>query len=100
MTPPFLPTLDIFNQNVHNFLVDSGASSNVMPYSIRKKLNDVPTRCSTHVTLLYRSKVKVINELKDVLIRIESNPKIHHLIDIVVVDILEAYGCVLNRDWV
>jgi hypothetical protein len=36
-TPPFLLTFEIFKQNVHNCLVDSGASSNVMPYSVCKK---------------------------------------------------------------
>jgi hypothetical protein len=29
--PPFLVTFEVFNKNLHNFLVDSGASSNVMP---------------------------------------------------------------------
>ena len=38
-TPPFVLTFEIFNRNVHNCLFDSGASSNVMPYSIFKKLN-------------------------------------------------------------
>ena len=35
--PPFLLTFEIFNHNVHNFLVDSGASVNVMPMSVRKR---------------------------------------------------------------
>jgi hypothetical protein len=30
-TPPSLLTFEIFNRNVHNCLVDSGASSNVVP---------------------------------------------------------------------
>lgn len=30
-TPPFLLTFEIFNKNLHNFLVDSGASSNIIP---------------------------------------------------------------------
>ena len=29
--PPFLLTFEIFNHNVHNFLVESGALVNVMP---------------------------------------------------------------------
>ena len=29
--PPFLLTFEIFNKNVNNCMVDSGASSNVMP---------------------------------------------------------------------
>lgn len=41
-TLPFLLTFEIFNRNVHNCLVDFGASSNVMPYSSCKKLNAEP----------------------------------------------------------
>ena len=37
--PPFLLTFEIFNHNVHNCLVDSGASVNVMPISVCKKIN-------------------------------------------------------------
>ena len=33
-TPPFLLTYEVFNKNVHNCLVDSGASSNILPRSI------------------------------------------------------------------
>ena len=36
---PFLLTFEIFNHNVHNCLVDSGASINVMPISVCKKIN-------------------------------------------------------------
>jgi hypothetical protein len=32
--PPFLLTFEIFNRNVQNCMVDSGPSSNVMPWSI------------------------------------------------------------------
>ena len=39
MTPPFLLTFEIFNMNVHNFLVDYDTSSNVMPYVVAKKIN-------------------------------------------------------------
>ena len=37
--PPFLLTFEIFNHNVHNCLVDSGALVNVMPISVCKKIN-------------------------------------------------------------
>ena len=36
---PFLLTFEIFNRNVHNCMIDSGASSNVMPVSICRKFN-------------------------------------------------------------
>ena len=35
-TPTFLLTFEIFNYNVHNYLVDLGASVNVMPLSVCK----------------------------------------------------------------
>ena len=40
--PPFLLTFEIFNHNVHNFLVDSEASVNVVPISACKKINGQP----------------------------------------------------------
>jgi len=43
--------------------------------------------------------VRVIGELKDVLIRMVAKPQYTQVIDIVVVDIPEAYGMLLSRDW-
>ena len=48
-TPPFLLTFEIFNRNVHNCLVDSRASSNVMAYLVCKKLNSQPKMCRTKI---------------------------------------------------
>ena len=67
-TPPFLLTFEIFKRNVHNCLVDSGTSSNVMPYSVCKKLNAEPQMSKTKIIQLDKSHVKVFRELKDVLI--------------------------------
>ena len=97
--PPFFLTFETFNRNVHNCLVDSRASSNVMPYSVYKKLNVQPRMSETKIIKLYRSQVKVFGELKDVLIQLSSNSKVNQTIDIIVVDILEAYGVILNRYW-
>jgi hypothetical protein len=97
--PPFLLTFEIFNRNLHNCLVDSGASSNVMPLSVCKKLNVVPLKTDKHVIQLDRTQVKVIGELKDVMIRISMHPMFVQVIDIIVVDIPEAYGLLLSRDW-
>jgi hypothetical protein len=50
--PPFLLTFEVFNKNLHNCLVDSGASSNVMLLSICKKINVVPLKSDKHVIQL------------------------------------------------
>ena len=97
-TPPFLLTFHIFNENVHNCLVDSGSSSNVIPYYVFKKLNVEPKVCKINIIQLDRSHVKVLGKLKDVLIHLCSNSKVHQTIDIIVVDIPKEYGLILRRD--
>jgi hypothetical protein len=98
-TPPFLLTFKIFNQNVHNRLVDLGASSNMMPYSVCKKLNVEPQIFKINIIQLGRLHVMFLGELKDVLIHLYLNSKVHQKNDIIVFDIPEAYGIILRIDW-
>ena len=67
-TPPFLLTFEIFNRNVHNCLVNAGFSLNVISYLVCKKINAQPKMCRTKIIQLDRSHVKVMGELKDVMI--------------------------------
>ena len=59
-----------------------------MSYSISKKLNVEPHNSNTKIIQLDRSHVKVFGELKDMMIRLSSNSKVHQTIDVIVVDIL------------
>jgi hypothetical protein len=93
--PPFLLAFKVFNINLHNYLVYSREPSNVIPLSICKKLNAVPLKSEKHVIQLDRTQVKVMGELKDIMIRIETHPKFVQVIDIIVVDIPEAYSLLL-----
>jgi hypothetical protein len=97
--PPFLLTFEVFNRNLHNCLVDFGASSNVMPLAVCNKLGFVPLKSDKHVIQLDRTQVKVLGEIKDVMIRVATHPNFVQVIDIIVVDIPEAYGLLLSRDW-
>ena len=56
-TPPFLLTYEVFNKNLHNCLVDSGASSNILPKSICEKLNVQPQKSAVRIVQLDRSQV-------------------------------------------
>ena len=98
-TQIFLLTFKLFNQNVQNCLVDLGSLSNMMPYLVCKKLNVEPHISKKKMIQLDISHVKVFEELKDVLIHLSSNSKVHQIIDIIVVDILEDYGVILRRYW-
>lgn len=99
ITPPFLLTFEIFNNNVHNCMVDFGASSNVMHFSVCQKLNVVPKKSNIQIVQLDISKVRVMGEMKNVLIRLSVDFRVHQTIDILVVDISEAYVLLLRRDW-
>ena len=48
-TLPFLLSFDIFNHNVHNCLVESGAVGNVMPLLVCKKINGQPTPSASKI---------------------------------------------------
>jgi hypothetical protein len=70
-----------------------------MPFSICQKINVVPQMTKTGIIQLDRMDVKINGELKDIIIRLTSNPRVHQTLDIVVVDMLESYGFLLSKDW-
>ena len=60
MTPPLLLTFEILNRGIHNCMIDSGASSNVMPVSVCTKLNANGEPYPTQIVQLDKSRVKVV----------------------------------------
>lgn len=70
-----------------------------MPLSFCKKLNIRREKNDARIIQLDRSQVPAIGELNNVIIRLSSDSRVHQCIDIVVVDIPEAYGLLLSRDW-
>lgn len=77
LCPPFLLTFEIFNLNVHNYLVDSGALVNVMQLSIAKKINATWSKNDAHNIQLDRTLFLAINELRDVFIFLSYNERVH-----------------------
>jgi hypothetical protein len=53
---------------MHNYFIDSGTSSNVMPYFVCQNINVVPTKCTTRIIQFNISDVKVMGEMKDVMV--------------------------------
>jgi hypothetical protein len=79
-------------------MVESSASSNVMPLKVCEKTNVKLEEFDIQIIQLHKTQVKVIGELTNFLIMMYSNPEIHQTIDIVVVDIPDTYGMLLSRD--
>jgi len=70
-----------------------------MPWSVCKKLNIQPEKIDAKITQLDRSQVPTVGELNNVIIRLSFDSWVHQCIDIIVVEILEAYGLLLSTDW-
>ena len=70
-----------------------------MPLSICKNIKGQPTPSPSQIVQLDRSVVKVIGEMKDVLIWLSAYPRVCQFIYVMVVDIPEAYWLILSRDW-
>lgn len=62
-TPPLLLSYEIFNKNVHNCLIDSGAYSNIIPRTKCTKLNITPQNSTIHIVQLDRTRVEVSGEM-------------------------------------
>lgn len=97
--PPFLLSFEFFNYNVHNCPVDSGLIANVMLLSIAKKTNAWWSETFARIIQIHRTSVPAIGELWDVIIWLSHDSRVQQCINIFVVDILEAYGLLLSRDW-
>ena len=67
--PPFLLTFENYNYNFHNFLFDFGASMNIMPLSVAKKIYAKWDKTDAKIIQLDKSLVQAMGELKNVLIR-------------------------------
>jgi hypothetical protein len=70
-----------------------------MSFKVSEKLNFKLEGYDIQIIQLDRTRVKIIGEVNNILIRLSSNPKVHQTIDIIVVDIPNIYGILLSRDW-
>ena len=73
--------------------------SNIISDSVCSKLNVEPQKSAVHIVQLDRTKVQVLREINSVTIRLSVDPRVVQRIDILIADISEFYGLILNRDW-
>lgn len=76
-TPPFIFTYELYNINLHNYLIDLGASSNIIPASVSSKSNIEPQKSIVHIAQLDLTKVQVLVEINSVTIRLSvESPRV------------------------
>lgn len=98
-TPPFLLTIHVFGKKLHNYLLDFGDSTKVMPFTVCKVLGitTMPSKCK--VNQIDKTKVNVVGELNRIPMHVALDLRVHQVINIQVADISDTYGMILGRDF-
>lgn len=97
--PPFYISLNIHDKTLHNCLLDSGASHNLMPKAIMEELGLQVTKTYRDLFSFDSNRVKCHGLIKDLDVTLAHSPMKTTLMDIVVADIPPKFGCLLSRSW-
>jgi hypothetical protein len=93
---PFYISLNIHELILHNAMLDSVASHNLMPKAVMEKLGLEVTRPYKDLHSFNSSKVRCIGLIKDLCITLFQIPAKSMVMDVVVVDIPPKYGMFLS----
>jgi hypothetical protein len=96
---PFYITLNIHDQLLHNCMLDSGASHNVMPKMIMERLGLQITIPYGDLYSFDSRKVKCMGMIKDLVVTLAQVPIKSVLMDVVIANIPPKYGMLLYRSW-
>jgi hypothetical protein len=97
--PPFYISLNNNDKTLHNAMLDSGASHNLMPKVVMEKLGLDITKPYKDLYSFDSSKVKCIGLIKDLCIILAQILAKSMVMDIVVANIPLKYGMLLSRSW-
>jgi hypothetical protein len=96
---PFYITLIKHDHLLHNYMLDSGASHNVMPKAIMDRLGLKITRPYGYLYSFYSRKVKCMGMNKDLVVNLAQILVKSVQMDVVVVDVPPKYNMLLSRSW-
>jgi hypothetical protein len=100
--PPFYISIENHDVALHNCLVDTGATNNIMPLVVMEALGMNCTKYYETGESIYAidsRKVPAYGEIKEFYAWITTPPHIITVFNIIVVDLPLAYGVVLGRYW-
>ena len=97
--PPFYISLNIHDKILHNCLLDSRASHNLMPKAVMDELGLSITKPYHDLFSFESRKVKFLGLIKDLVINLSQLPSKSIVMDIVVADIPPKFGLLLSRSW-
>ena len=97
--PPFYISLDIHDKILHNCLLDSGASHNLMPKVVMDEIGLSITKPYHDLFSFDSRKVKCLGLIKDLVVNLMHLPSKNVMMDIIVVDIPPKFGLLLSWSW-
>jgi hypothetical protein len=98
-SPPFYIYLNFHDKILHNCLMDSGASHNVMPKVVMEELWLEITKPYQDLYSFDSKKVKFIGLIKDMVVSLSQLPMKSVVMDIFVANIPPKFGMFLSRTW-
>jgi ribonuclease HI len=97
--PPFYVNLKIHDMTLHNAMLDSGASHNLLPKVVMDQLGLNVTRPYKDLFSFDSRKVKCLGMIKDLVVSLAQIPTKNMVMDVVVADIPPKFGMLLSRSW-
>jgi hypothetical protein len=97
--PPFYLSLGRNGLRLNNCMLDSGASANVMSLKVMEQLGLKTTQTYGNVCGIDSKRVKVYGLCEDVEVFLIEFPHINLLMNIMVIDVPDAWGMLLLRSW-
>jgi hypothetical protein len=99
-SPPFYTSLNIHDKVLHNCLMDSGASHNLMPKTVMKELGLEVTKAYHDLYSFDSRRVQCLGVIKDLVVTLFQLPMKSVVMDIVVADVPPKFGMLLSRSWI
>jgi ribonuclease HI len=99
-SPPFYTSLNIHDKVLHNCLMDSGASHNLMPKTVMEELRLEVTRAYHDLYSFDSRRVQCLGVIKYLVVTLFQLPMKSVVMDIVVADVPPKFGMILSRSWI
>ena len=96
---PFYISLNTHDKILHNCLLDSGASHNLMPKVVMDEIGLNITKPYHDLFSFDSRKVKCLGLIKDLAVNLTQLPSKSVMMDIVVADIPPKFSLLLSRSW-
>ena len=97
--PPFYVSLLVDNLLLHNCMLDSGASSNVITRKVMEQLNLRIARPYHNVCAMDAREVDVVGIILNLHVKLAKYPDIDMVMDVVVIDVQDKWGMFLSKKW-